>query len=173
MSKKIIGAMAILVSVFIQTSVLPVLFGGHQPPNFILMAVVVWTVVYGFSAAFPWIIFCGIVFDLFSHSIAGSNVVIFVLISYLISFLSGRLLIESKNWGSLVMAFFVLISTFFYRIMIILLQGRVQEIADSYAKFFQYSAKEAICNIVLFFLIFFAVNKINKYFYRSEKIIFN
>lgn len=165
--------MAILISVFIQTSVLPVLFGDYQLPNFILMAVVAWTIVYGFSAAFPWVIFCGIVFDLFSYSIVGSNVIIFVLISYLISFLSKRLLIESKGWGSLVIAFFILVSTFFYRIIIILLQGRVQESVSSYTGLFQYSTKEAICNIVLFFLIFFVVNKINKYFYRSEKITLN
>ncbi len=170
MEKKTIRAIIIILAVLIQVSFLAVVFPQHKVPSIILALVVSWTIISGFQKIFPWVILLGFFLDIASFQIVGINIILLVMISYFVSFFSRRFLLEHRVWGTLVIIFFIIVSTFFYYSVNVF-------IADSENVLANISPGNAeiqiIVNLILFLIIYFPLRKIEEFlaFYdRKVKI---
>lgn len=171
MKKKIIYTFIFLIVIIIQTSILPVVLGLNTTGDIVLMTVLAWSVLDGFSAFIGWAAFAGILYDLVAYSPVGEHVIIFLLVVYFVSFFSRRLSIEFKGIGWALFFMFVVIATFISRSIVALATAWDMQTFHGYWQMFgslKTIALQIIYNGILFFLLFFLLRKI-KEFFKLEK----
>ncbi|MFC1644661.1 hypothetical protein ACFL08_01385 [Patescibacteria group bacterium] len=105
---------AVVVLVLFQYSFLNHAFAGYNVPSIILTAVVVYVVNNDFNKSWPWVIFIGVLADIFSFSVIGKNVIIFIIAAYLTSFLSRGFLLSQNEKRVGVVFFLLFVITVFY-----------------------------------------------------------
>jgi rod shape-determining protein MreD len=162
--RKLIYFAVMLAVLIIQISVLPVVFPRNFVPQIALMAVIAATIIFGFHEILPWVIIGGLLLDLASFSIIGQSVIVFVLLSYFVSFFSRRFLVENKTWGTLVMLSFVAVATIFQRFFILFsntLGSQWKQTLLNWEKFFDAFLIEIIFNAVIFMILFLLLRKKN------------
>lgn len=166
MEKKTIRTIIIILVVLIQVSFLAVVFPQHKVPSIALALVVSWTIISGFQQIFLWIILLGFFLDIVSFQTVGINIILLVMISYFVSFFSRRFLLEHRGWGTLVIVFFIIISTFFYYSVNVF-------IADSENALANISPEnvgiQIIINLILFLIIYFPLRKIEEFLSFYDK----
>lgn len=169
MERKVFRSLVILAGVLIQTSFIAVIFPPHTYPNLILVTIIAWTITAGFEKIWLWVIGLGVFWDLISFSILGENVISFILVAYIVSFLSRRLILERRSSGFLIAILLVVVSTFFYNIFNIIFLEMFEVAGDFLWRvdligFFKNSIIQSILNIPLFGIVYILLSKANKYF---------
>lgn len=122
MEKKIIRSIVIILTVLAQVSFWPTVFGKNFVPALVLSLVISWIFIAGFAASLGWIIFAGVMLDIFSFAALGTNVILLTTVGYGVSFLSRRFILEHKTWGSLLIFSFIILSAAVYYFLNIFLQ---------------------------------------------------
>lgn len=173
MEKKTVRFIIILFAVLIQISALGFIFADYFVPSLVVALVVAWTIHVGFMRILPWIIALGITLDIASFQPVGINVVLFVLISYFVSFFSRRFMVEHRIWGALVAVFFIIISTTFYYSANIVMAGFgdfTHSFGGGRSLFWKSLAAQISGNTLLFALIYFPLKKIEEFilFYEGR-----
>jgi rod shape-determining protein MreD len=154
-----------LAAAIIQGSVLPIFFSSGRIPNIILALVLVVAISAGFDDYLFWILAAGILFDLVSFQRFGVSAFFLVAVSYLASFFSRRFPMESRNWGFLLAAFFMLIASVFYNFLIT--YSAVPFLSFRSLMIFSNSLLninflfQASYNILFFILFYFIYEKLN------------
>lgn len=154
----------------LQISVLGVIFPKYQVPSIIVALVIVWTIYVGFAGILPWIIILGLTLDIASFQPIGISVILFVLISYFVSFFSRRFLVEHRVWGSIVAVFFIIAATFFYYFTGVLVAGFGNFSIGESLLFWRTLAVQITVNVALFLAIYFPLKKIEEFisFYDQQ-----
>ena len=167
MKKKFIYIIIILVAIVLQTSVLPAILNIDAVGDVVLMAILAWSVIDGFSAFLGWAITAGILYDLEAYSTVGEHVLIFLLVVYFVSFFSRRFPTDLKGIGSLLFIIFVVIATFVSRAIFALMTAwDFQTLQGYWGTFgnFRFIMLSVVYNEILFFIWFIALKKIKKFF---------
>lgn len=167
MKKKFVYITILLLIIILQTSMLPVIVSNEVVPNMLLMAILAWSVLDGFSAFLGWAIFAGILYDLAAYSPIGVSVLIFVLAVYFVSFFSRRLTVELKGMGILFFVMFVIVATIISRFILALsISWELKTLHDYWKIFGSFGSISVaiICNEILFFVLFIVIRKIKKFF---------
>lgn len=165
MKKKIIYILLLLGIILIQSSLLPVL--SNFTGDGVLMAVLSWAILDGFAAFLPWSIFMGVLYDLIFHARVGEHVLVFLFVTYFVSFFSRRIALEFKGIGLLLFIFFVGIATFASHAIDASLNAvDVNTIHGFWKSFggFEYIFHQFINNIILFSLLFMIIKKSKRFF---------
>lgn len=170
MEKKTIRFTIILMAVLFQISVLSVIFPEYQVPSIIVALVIAWTIHVGFSDILPWVIISGIMLDIASFQPVGISVVLFVSISYFVSFFSRRFLVEHRVWGAMVVIFFMIAATFFYYFAGIFVAGFNNFLMGESLFLWKTIAAQIVANVVLFLIIYFPMKKMEEFisFYDQQ-----
>jgi rod shape-determining protein MreD len=162
LKKRLIYFAVVLLALIIQVSVLPVFFSYQNIPQIMLMLVIAGTIIFGFHRVLPWVIFGGILLDLISYQRVGLSVILFVLVSYFVSFISRRFLVENKNWGFLIMIFFIAVATAFGRIYLFVINfmgNNWKSVVENYSKFLGAIFIVTVYNAIIFFILFMLIKK--------------
>ena len=86
MKKKLVYLFILIIAIIIQTSVMPVILNSSTTGDAVLMIVLAWSVLDGFSAFIGWAIVAGILYDLAAYSPIGEHAIIFLAVVYFVSF---------------------------------------------------------------------------------------
>ena len=167
MKKKFIYIIIILLAIILQTSALPLIFNINATGDVVLMAILAWSVIDGFSVFLGWAITAGILYDFAAYSTVGEHVLIFLLVVYFVSFFSRRFPTDLKGIGLILFIIFVVIATFVSRgIFAIMTAWELQTLQGYWETFgnFRFIALSVIYNEILFFIWFIALKKIKKFF---------
>lgn len=167
MKKKFVYSIILLVIIIFQISVLPVIEPTEVVPDILLMTILAWSILDGFSAFLSWAIFAGILYDLAAYAPLGVNVLIFLLVAYSVSFFSRRLTVELKGMGILFFAAFVIEATLLFRFIFALsLAWEIQTLHNFWKTFGSFGAiaLRIFYNEIAFFILFAAIRKIKKFF---------
>lgn len=163
--KNLIYAAAICLALVIQVSVLPAFFPARSVPQIMLMLAVAGTVIFGFSRMLPWIMLSGLLLDFISYANIGTSVILFVFVSYVVSFYSRRFLVESKVWGILIMIFFAAGATIIHCLFVFIvdfINNGFQKSPGVFGSYFSAIVPGIIYNIILLFLCFWALDSLKK-----------
>lgn len=167
MKKKIVYIIILLVAIMLQTSFLPVVSNAFILGDAVLMLVLAWSVLDGFSAFMGWAVVTGILYDLATYSPVGEHVLIFLVVVYMVSFFSKRLSLDLKGTGLILLFIFVIVATFFSEIIIAFFAVRDMQTFGEYWRKFGGPGSVAlkiVYNKILFFIFFLALKKIKKFF---------
>lgn len=163
--KNLVYLFVILAALLIQSSVFPAIFSFRPLPQILLMIVIAGTVISGFKKFLVWSIVAGALFDLFFYNRLGTEVIFFAAVTYFVSFFSRRFLVENESGGMLAMAAFVILATFFNRIFVLLSDflnfGPEAKSASNFI-LLSNSGIEIICNLIIFFISFRILTRIEK-----------
>jgi len=171
MKKKLVYLVILIATIIIQTSVLPVISSANTAGDAVLMAVLAWSVLDGFSAFIGWAIVAGILYDLATYSPVGEHVIIFLAVVYFVSFFSRRLSLELKGMGLVLFFIFIFVATFISSSIVALMTAWDARTLFGYWKMFSSPgsiALQVVHNVILFFLWFFFLKK-TKEFFKLEK----
>ncbi|TSD01307.1 MAG: Uncharacterized protein Athens071425_450, partial [Parcubacteria group bacterium Athens0714_25] len=141
--------------------------------SFALMAAVAWTIISGFEKAWIYAVFLGIFVDFLAFDIVGKNAILFIFSAYIVSFISKRLLIESRGWSFLLVFLLIISVTFLNNFSVVNLfswQGGVVEFfGGGAASFFKGVLAGSFCNIIAFYFLYWAISRMEKRlaFYES------
>jgi rod shape-determining protein MreD len=157
----------IFLAVLIQISFFPALFSAAHAPNLILLLVISWAIIVGFNDILIWIIITGIISDLVFFKSVGTSVIFFVIVAYGISFLSRRFLVENRNWGFLMMSFFVFAATIFYGLFNVFINSQFIESLNGsfWTELFIFRkeiAMQVVLNLLFFPLCYFPLVKLER-----------
>lgn len=171
MRKKLVYLFILILAIVIQTSFLPIISGSSVAGDVVLMAILAWSIIDGFTAFIGWAIIAGILYDLGAYSPIGEHVIIFLLVVYFVSFFSRRLSIELKETGWLLFFIFVIAATLISKSVIALAGAWDVHTFHGYWHVFgdpKSIIVQIVCNSILFFFLFFLLRKI-KEFFKLEK----
>ena len=171
MKKKLVYLFILIIAIIIQTSVMPVILNSSTTGDAVLMIVLAWSVLDGFSAFIGWAIVAGILYDLAAYSPIGEHAIIFLAVVYFVSFFSRRLSIEFKGIGWLLFFMFIVVATFLSKIIIALAMAWDLQTFHGYWQMFgnlKSITLQIIYNGILFFLLFFLLKRV-KEFFKLEK----
>lgn len=167
MKKKIIYCLLILTSIVIQTSILPMVCQKCTLGDILLAFVLAGAILDGFGNFLGWAIFAGIMYDLASFSPAGVHSLIFLFITYFVSFFSRRFSVEIKGVGMVMFAAFVAAGTIFSRISMAFVNIGKPFSFDDFVKILGSPGElflRIIVNIFLFIVCFILLKKIKKFY---------
>lgn len=167
MKKKLVYTFILIVSIIIQTSILPVIAKTGIAGDVVMMTVLVFSILDGFYAFLGWAIFTGILYDFASYSLIGTHVFIFLLIVYFVSFFSRRFSVERKFVRIILFSMLIIVSTLFSRIIIALETVWVTRVFQGFWKTFgnlESFVFQVACNTILFLLWFVILKKIKTFF---------
>lgn len=160
--------------IFIQINFLDLIFLKNNFINLSVLALISWIIIIGFEKAWLWIVVLGIFNDIFLAEKIGYNIVLFILLAYLVSFISKRFIIDRKLSGFLLVAFFIVVGNFL---------GSIFNVWFENAEFLRenlfYGAKNyftdwnnfIIANFIsgiLFYFIYILIDKIEKHIARND-----
>ena len=175
MERKIVRVLTIVFIVVLQISFLPIFFSAEHIPQVLLALVVVWTIVLGFRVSVPWIIGLGITFDLLTPLPVGTSVIILIVVSYGVSFVSSRYITTHRLWGALLMGGILFTATFFENIYTIILpqilQGGESLLGQLQSVSFYDLLFQTIFLGISFAILFQFVRRMEKYFSFFERQI--
>ena len=78
-------------------SLAPALFPAHVVPDVLLILVIIWSARKTFESFWPWALASGIILDFVSLERIGVNTISFLIISFLVDFLSRRFFINQRK----------------------------------------------------------------------------
>ena len=171
MKKKFVYLFILIVVIIIQTSIIPVVSSFNTAGDIVLMTVLAWSVLDGFSAFIGWAIVAGMLYDLAAYSPIGEHAIIFLAVVYFVSFFSRRLSLEFKGIGWLLFFMFIIVATFLSRSIIALAMAWDMQTFHGYWQMFgnlKSITLQVIYNGMLFFILFFLLRK-SKEFFKLEK----
>jgi len=173
MKKNIFIFLSIILAVIIQTSILPFCFSEKNIPDVILIVLISVISVFGFQYTWIWVIISGIILDIISFFVVGSNVFSFIFFSYVASFFSRRIVLGEKSGGIIVGIIFVSFVTFFHNLWIHLISAgfKFQKIWE--IKFFLLESVgwKIIFNLILFFVFILLLRGIKNKLYPSNNLL--
>ena len=111
----LIKVVSVIVLVLLQYSFLNYVFPSAIVPNIILTAIIVIVINDGFDV-WPWVVFAGILADILSFSVIGKNVIILIVATYLISFISKCFLLDQHERKASLIFLLLLVWTGFVNI---------------------------------------------------------
>jgi rod shape-determining protein MreD len=119
MFKKILITFAILwlIGIF-QSSFLVLFLPSGMTPNLLLIGIVFFISLGGLDNGLIFLILAGIVADIFSQTIFGVNVVSFIFIALVISFLAKRLAVSHSIWKFGTLIFLIVVASYLNEIII-------------------------------------------------------
>jgi rod shape-determining protein MreD len=167
--KKFIFIFLISISLIIfQTSFLAPWLGGYFSPSPLLVTLMAGVVIFGFNQIWGGVILAGLLADALNYSRLGSHVVIFIFCAYLISFVSRRFSVSDKGLGMVIAFFWVLLATWIENWALIFLENwGNQKMFFSFDLVKSFGAATLI-NIGLFFVSYYFLKKIKRYYYPAE-----
>ena len=167
MKKKFIYIIIILVAIISQTSLFPAILNNSAAGDAVLMAILAWSVLDGFSAFLAWAITAGILYDLAAKATVGEHVIIFLLVVYFVSFFSRRFPTDLKGIGLILFIIFVVVATLVSRgIFALMTAWDLRTLQGYWETFgnFRFIALGVVYNEILFFVWFITLKKIKKFF---------
>jgi rod shape-determining protein MreD len=167
MKKKSIYVAVLLLSVIVQTSAVPVFISHAMIVDNVLMLVIAWSLIDGFAAFLGWTIVAGILYDVVSYTTVGTHVLVFLAVTYMVSFFSRRFSMDMKGAGlALILLFVALISFVSHGVLALSISGDVRSFHDfgSYFGSFPNVVLQTALNMLLFFVWFGMIRKIKKYY---------
>ncbi len=171
MKKTIVYLLIIFLAIIFQISLVPLFFVSSWPVDIVLMLILAWTLIDGFDDFLKWTIFIGIIYDLMTFSTVGLHVIVFVILSYIVSFFSKVFSVEIKNTGIFLVALLVAVAVIGSRTAVLGYEFGIDFISVDFhnlgltLKMF-FSA--VFYNLIIFFILFFAINKIERFFYLKK-----
>jgi rod shape-determining protein MreD len=153
-----------LIALF-QISLLNLAF-PYFAPSLALMAVVSWTLIRGFEAAWPWAVGLGLLIDALTLGIPGVTALSFLIVSYAASFLSRRFLVEHRGFGAAGIVLIVVAATFAYHALaVVSVQWQAGTLSfgairEGVAYFLRGFGWAALSNAILFFLLHACLSRI-------------
>lgn len=167
MGKFNLRLLVLFVSILLQTSFLVVLFPEYAIPNLVITVAIAWTINASFEVIWPWVVFLGLGMDLFTFSVVGKNVIFLILVAYVVSFLSRRFLVETRISGFLVTIFFIFGASLASNVWDILWMHsmdlvQVLKLNQDYILSAKNFAIQFLFNVIIFYIIFWILSKIEK-----------
>jgi rod shape-determining protein MreD len=107
-----------LLAIAAQKSLMPIMFGGQPLPDSVLMLVLALAITDGFERFWPWAVFAGLLYDLESATALGLHALIFILVTYFVSFFSRRFLVDMRSMGVAMLAFFIAAAALLSHLMV-------------------------------------------------------
>jgi cell shape-determining protein MreD len=152
---------------------LNLIFSGNYLINLSILAVISWVITSSFEKIWPWIIALGFFNDIFLAQKIGSNILFFILLAYLVSFISKRFIIERHFSGFLLVIVFILIGNFGGSIFNFLfvshdILGEFWLYLKSYFINWESLALVNIFSGICFYLVYVSINRVEKYIAKSE-----
>lgn len=172
MRKFLIYFPIIFLAIVLQSTFVPVVFENPWLPDIVLMMVLVWALIDGFEGFLPWAVFIGILYDLSLSVPVGTSAIVFSLVAYGVGFFSRRISVEMRGVGFLLSLFFILSSTVGAKIIISFFWIKEFFLRDGLvgAVFLgKILAVAFFWNTAFFFGWFFAINKLEEFFYFKRK----
>ncbi|HEX8974478.1 MAG TPA: rod shape-determining protein MreD [Patescibacteria group bacterium] len=167
MSKKIIYSFLIIISILLQISVVPALSRSHVFADNVLMLILAWSVIDGFSGFLKWAVIAGILYDLATYSIVGVHVLIFLGAVYLVSFLSRRFAADFRGMGILLFLGFVIVATIFSHFVYAFVSAWEMDSMRGFALSLGGLSSvilEVAYNTIVFFIWFWLIKKTKNFF---------
>lgn len=115
--------LVLFVSIF-QISVLSVAFPSFTPQA-VLVMVVSWTLILGFTRVWPWVIALGFFMDIFSLGILGVTPFLLLMVSYVSGFFSKRFLVEHRGLSTVVLGVSLALGALWYRWMLVFMESAI------------------------------------------------
>lgn len=173
MKKFLLRLSLVLLIIFLQLSFLNLALRSDYVANLSILLVIAWVVTSGFEKTFKWIILLGLLNDIFFADKIGPNILFFTFFAYLVSFVSKRFIIERRFSGFLLVALFIVASSYLGNIFDIIFEGSfsLENIAFSLGHYFTSWQRVIYGNIlagIYFYFIYFFVNSMEKYISRFE-----
>ena len=161
-----------MLAVVFQASVLPLGFSSMNIPDLILIMLVSGVAIFGIQSMWTWIIVSGIILDLFSFRIIGTNVVSFMIFSYAVSFFSRRLILGEKTGGVLISGTFIMFMTFFQNIWVQLVSFNfeLEKIWGIIASWGWDIIFKAVLNLILFFIFILLFKRMKNKLSQSKNL---
>jgi rod shape-determining protein MreD len=167
MKKRIVYFCLLFVAIVIQTSVLPIIGKQNAFGDIILMAILAGAILDGFFGFFWFAIFAGILYDFMSYTPIGVHALIFLSVTYFVSFFSRRISVELKGVGIFLFVVFVFIASIVSRIIFsLLLAWDLQDLQKFSLLFGNISIVliGSLTNVLLFFICFYVLKKTKLFF---------
>lgn len=166
MLQKITIFLIIFFSAILQLAVFSNIFFWGLGPNILLLLVIFWVIRDGFEGTLFQDILAGFVLDLVTFSVVGTNVAAFLLVAFLISFISKRFLVVARNWRIFILTITIIFATLANNLCL----NGISHLASYFGKtaignlpipfFSSLLAKEIVLNVLFFPLIYFFLKKI-------------
>jgi rod shape-determining protein MreD len=166
MSQKITIFLIIFFSAILQLAVFSNIFFWGLGPNILLLLIIFWVIQEGFEGAFFQNSLTGFALDLITFSVVGTNVATFLLVAFLISFISKRFLVVARNWRIFILTITIIFATLANNLCL----NGIFYVASYFGKtavgnlpvpfFSSLLAKEIFLNVLFFPLIYFFLKKI-------------
>lgn len=160
--------------IFVQINFLDLVFLKNNFVNLSILTLISWIIITDFEKIWIWIVVLGFFNDIFLAEKIGHNIILFILLAYLISFVSKRFMIERKLSGFLLVVLFIVAGNFLGNIFNVLFAGSeflkedlfygIKNYFDSWQNFIITNVISGIC----FYFIYILINKIEKYIAISE-----
>lgn len=173
MEKKIFRFLVVFSLAVAQISLFAPITGGKSNVSLALMVVVAWTIVAGFEEVWKWVLLLGFLIDLSFFDAVGTNIMIFILVSYFVSFFSRRFMVENKGWGTVMMIFFAAAAIMFYDFAALIVMRRFEAgfLREYFDKDFSRYVFKYLYGEVLFFAVYWFISKIENYISFYDKKI--
>jgi len=168
MSQKITIFFIIFFSAIFQLAVFPDSFFWGLGPNILLLLVIFWVIREGFERALFRNILAGLVLDLSTFYAVGTNIASFVLVAFLISFISKRFLVVVRNWRIFILTVTIIFATLANNLFLNALVYVVNYFGEAVIGsvpvpfFSSLLIKEIILNVLFFPPVYFFMEKIER-----------
>lgn len=154
--------MLIVFLFILQASCLAIIFPYPSTPDLFLLIIVSVALLFDFSKALALAVASGIIFDFLSFQKLGITSIILVLSVFSVSFLAKRFSIENRTGGFVSLILLMIILTFLYRFIVILVGYNFQDLLYPFKnnEFLENIWKEILFNLLFFIPIFYLIKKI-------------
>jgi len=158
MSKKISILIFFFLLVIMQVSLLPNFFAAQRIPDLVLIVLIFFSTRRGFSEVWGMALMAGILMDIFSFSPLGVNILSFLLVVLVASFLAQRFLVAYSTWKFITLIFLVIVGTAINDFAIVILMkifSSLKNIGGSSFPFFASDLGFKILNNSLIFIVIY------------------
>ncbi len=179
MKSFLIRSSIIIVIILLQINFLNLIFPSSYTLNVIPLMVIAWVTVTKFEKIWIWILLLGAMTDIAEMEKFGKNILFFVVLAYLVSFLSKRFLIERRLYGTILLILFIITISFITNFNGILNFGNfsLDIIVDNIVNnLFAWKRllTELVFGISVFYLMYNILNKIEMYLSKyDDKLLGN
>ena len=165
---------AIIIGIILfQFNFLNLIFPNNYSVNIILLTVIAWASVAKFEKIWIWILFLGLLTDIIGMGRFGVDGIIFVMLAYLVNFLSKRFLIERRLYEIATVVLFIAMVSLFKNSSDILNFdnlnfGIILEYIKNSLFLWKNLLMEILFSVIMFYLIYTILNKIEQYLIKCE-----
>ncbi len=166
MLRNIFIFIAIFVVAALQTSFLPRFFSSENIPDLLLIIVIFAAMRVDFFKILIWIVLSGIILDMSYFAPLGLNVFVFVLVAFVSSFLSRKILVTHGIWKFLTIFGIIIIGTILND-WILAIFGVIISKSNLHYNVSLFLGKDIflklLFNLIIFSLIYWPLTKFTKY----------